>query len=105
MDVADDLQLPRVYPRVGKIPEGRGGGAAADGEGSTCALAQGDQSTMQANAALAASHPAPTTVPNTERALRLFWYHGQHQTLESAALSSAQALAEVVVAAVVEELC
>ena len=44
-----------------------------------CALAQGGQSTMQADAALADPGPAPTIVPDAEGALRLFWHHRQLQ--------------------------
>ena len=60
---------------------------------------------MQADAALADPSATPTTMPGTERPLRLFWYHGQLQTPDPAASSGAQALAEVVVASVVEKLC
>ena len=105
IDVADDLQLPRVYPRMGQIAEGQCGGAAADSERSTCALAQGDQSTMQADAALADPRAAPTTMPGAEGALCLLWHHRQLQTLGLLHHQVHTALAEVVVAPVVEELC
>ena len=90
---------------MGQIAEGQCGGAAADGERSTCAFAQGDQSTMQADAAwpIREQHQRLCRVLKGHYAYfgitgnfkRLVLLHHQVQRLWQ----------KVVVASVLEELC
>src|SRR3984885_7518440 len=90
---------------MGQVAEGQRDAVAAHRQRSFGADAQGDQRAMPAHAALAVGRATASTWPDAQGAFCLLWHQRQLPTTGCGCRTDAAALAQMVVAALVDELC